>query len=71
MFDFFSELSDFFSQVVHNFNGVHDFINNSIGLFADALAWVSAFSSQLPPQFQWIAPLIITYLIFEFIRGGR
>lgn len=69
MFDFFTELTEFFSQVVKNFNSYSDFLKESLNTFGDALRFLSNFAQNLPPKFAWIVPLVLMFMVFDYIRG--
>lgn len=69
MFDFFDELTQFFQQVVTNFNSFSDFLRNSLDSFSDALNFITDFSAKLPPKFAWIAPIVLMFMVFDYIRG--
>lgn len=69
MFDFFDEIAEFLSQVVDNFNSFQMFMQNSILSFGDALEWIRNFNENLPEKFAWILPLVMLFMVFDYIRG--
>lgn len=69
MNSFFSELSDFFSQVAFLFNWALDFVFSLLASSTDVINVFSDYSSSFPSELSWILPLTFSVMAFHFIRG--
>lgn len=69
MFDFFAKLCDFLSGLSINYNTFADFVKGTVLNFSDAFIFVQNFSGALPEGLQWVLPLVMLYVVFDFIRG--
>lgn len=69
MFSFFTEVSDFCSQIARLFNWALHFVVSLLSASTDVVAVFNDFSAELPVQVSWILPLTFMVYGFHFIRG--
>lgn len=69
MFDFFQETSEFFSSISEKINSFENFMKNSVDNFDNVLNWLYEVNSKLPSSLAWIFPIVIFFILFDYLRG--